>query len=334
MSIVRLGVIGAGLIWVREHRKALAQLSEVFQPVAFCEVNAERRAALAQDFPTATIVEQPEPLLQREDIDAVLVLTPITLNAPVAMAALQAGKHVIMEKPIARSAAEAQTLARTAQQLGKRLFVAEQMAYRPSNQTIADTLDSGVIGDIVLWDCIRHFAVDPDPAQGDLRYDSTPWRKNPDFPLGTMFDGGIHLVAILSSLFGQPTAASANGHKLREGYGDYDQVVAFLQYANGTSGHLSFSQWMPPMQNHFHIHGTRGILMIEPTQLIVQRKDQPDQIVPLPEGDGRMAMWRAFAAAFQDGSTPIYTPQRAIQDVALLEAINHAIKLGQRQLVE
>lgn len=331
MPPIRLGVIGAGLIWIREHQKALAELRETFVPVAFCEVNAERRAALAEEYANAVISDNHEALLALPVVDAVLVLTPIALNAQMAAAALRAGKDTIMEKPIARSKGEAETLLQIAHASGKRLYVAEHMAYRPGEETIKAILDSGEIGEPVLWQCVRHWAIDPDPAQGNLRYDSTPWRKAAEFPLGVMFDGGIHTIAVLGNLFGHPTSVAASGRKLRDGYGEFDQVATFMRYASGLAGMLSFSQWMPPMQSHFHIHGTRGILVVEPRQVTVQVHGQTDRVIALPEGDGRMAMWRAFARAFTDGIEPHYTARRAAADVALLEAVERAIKTGGSQ---
>lgn len=330
MTRIRLGIIGAGLIWVREHERALRDVANVFNIAAICDVSAERRIAVARDYPDAMVTDDYLQLLRASDIDAVLILTPIALNAPVASAALKAGKHVIMEKPIARSQAEASALVHTARQAEKRLYVAEQSAYRPSNDTVVALLASGEVGAIVMWDCIRHYAVDPDTAHGALRYDSTTWRKEADFPLGAMFDGGIHLIAMLGSLFGQPAAVTAGGRKLRQGYGEYDHVIAFLQYANGMTGALSFSQCMPPMQSHFHIHGTNGIVVVESNRLVVQKKDLPECVVPLPEGDGRAVMWRAFAQAFQGGAEPRYTSEQAMRDVALLEATSQSIKREQR----
>ena len=262
MTHIRLGVIGAGLIWIREHQRTLAQLSDVFTPVAFCELSAERRAALQRDFPAAAIFEQQEHLLAQPDIDAVLVLTPIALNAPTATAALLAGKDVIMEKPIARSVAEAQALIDTARRVGRRLYVAEQLAYRPAEDTISALIASGEIGDVVLWEYIQHWSQNPDPERGALRYDSTPWRKNAEFPLGVMFDGGIHLIAALSTLFGQPATVTANGRKLREGYGEYrpgGRVYALSQRANRHAQLLAVdAAHAEPLSHSWHAGHSRG----------------------------------------------------------------------------
>ena len=107
MKPIKLGVIGLGLIWIRAHKPILATLKDVFEPVAFCDVSEQRRAETAREFPDATIVPDYQSLLKLPEIDAVLVLTPIGLNTTIARAALEAGKAVIMEKPIARSVAEA-----------------------------------------------------------------------------------------------------------------------------------------------------------------------------------------------------------------------------------
>jgi predicted dehydrogenase len=327
----RLGIVGAGLIWIREHQRALAQ-SDVFVPAAFCDLSAERRTALASDYPQALITDDLAQLLAYDAVDAVLVLTPIAYNAPTALAALEAGKHVIMEKPIARSAEEGRQLVDRAAALGKRLCVAEHMAYRPSNAVIKALLTSGTLGQLVYWECIRHYAGDPDSQQGAMRYDATAWRQQPDYPLGAMFDGGIHAVSMLSTLFGQPVAVDANGRKIRQGYGEFDHVLAFSQYADGMSGLLSFSQWMPACQR-FTIHGTSGIADVTSNAMRVSITGQDERVVALPAEDGRMAMWSAFERCFAHDEAPAYSPEHALANVVFLAAAERAIKTQTRVLL-
>ena len=123
MVPIRLGVIGAGLIWLRRHQPTLATLQDAFTPVAFADPSEQRRNQAAEAFPDAVIVSDYQELLALPQVDAVLVLTPIVLNAPVALAALQAGKDVIMEKPIARSVAEAAHLLTKAKEAGQAGFM-------------------------------------------------------------------------------------------------------------------------------------------------------------------------------------------------------------------
>src|SRR2546423_9522307 len=98
MQPIRLGVIGAGLIWIRTHQPILETMQDAFVPVAFCDLSEQRRAALRDEYPDAPVLDDYHKLLALSEVDAALVLTPIASNAPVAQAALRAGKHVIMEK--------------------------------------------------------------------------------------------------------------------------------------------------------------------------------------------------------------------------------------------
>jgi len=328
MPPIRLGVIGAGLIWIRTHKPILAMMTDAFVPVAFCDVREERRAALAQEFPDAQVVSDYHNLLEHAQVEAVLVLTPIALNAPVAHAALRAGNHVIMEKPIARSVAEGRALITTARQSGRLLCVTEQMAYRHAEDVLAETIAAGEIGDLVMWERVQH--LEADTAAGPLRYESTPWRKQADFPLGTMFDGGIHLIAGLSKVFGIPESVDATGRQLRPEYGEYDHIAALFQYRQGMSGLLSHSSYLPPGRNHFHIYGTHGVITVERDQLLVEQGGQAARSIELPKENAYVNMWRALQQAFEEQRDPFYTPEQALRDVAILEAINQAVKTGGR----
>ncbi|MCE7983321.1 MAG: gfo/Idh/MocA family oxidoreductase [Caldilinea sp. CFX5] len=331
MQPMRLGVIGLGLIWLRAHKPILINHPEAITPVALCDLAAERRATASADFPNAKILADYHELLQLPELDTVLVLTPIAFNAPIALAALEAGKHVIMEKPIARSIAEGQRLVETARRLGRRLFVLEQLGYRHAETLLAEQLAAGVIGDLVLWERVQH--LEADTAQGAMRYDSTPWRKEANFPLGTLFDGGIHLIAAHSKLFGTPTKVAATGRKLREGYGDFDQVTMFFEYANGVTGLFSHSAYLPPAKNYFYLHGTTGAISVEPGRLVIEKAGQRAQVIELPAEHAYTNMWQALLAALIGGKEPYYTAERALQDVAILEAVAHSIKAGQRMSI-
>jgi predicted dehydrogenase len=253
-------------------------------------------------------------------------LTPIALNAPTALAAVKAGKNVIMEKPIARSVAEGRELIAAARQAGKRLFVTEQLAYRKAEETLAEIIAAGAIGELILWDRVMH--LEADTAQGPMRYDTTPWRKQADFPLGTLFDGGIHLIAALSKLFGPPETVTATGRNLRPEYGEFDQVSMMFHYANGLTGTLSHSSYLPSLQNHFHIYGTDGVIQIERERLVVAKRGQLARTIDLPAENAYETMWRAIARAYREGGEPYYTPEKALGDVMILEMVDQSIKKG------
>jgi predicted dehydrogenase len=326
MTSVKLGVIGLGLIWQRIHRGMLTEHQNYFIPSAFCDLSEERRAATAAEFPGAPVVADFHELLAMPEIEVVQVLTPIAYNAPTALAALEAGKDVIMEKPIARSVAEGQQLLAAAQRMGRRLFVTEQMGYRQVEARIAALLAEGAIGEVILWERVQH--LEADIGKGAMRYENTPWRKEANFPLGTLFDGGIHIIAALSRIFGAPQRVAATGRKFREEYGEFDQVAMFFHYANGVTGLLSHSSYLPPTKNYFYIHGTEGVMTVEQQQLIIDRRDGSQQIIELPAEHFYQQLWQAIIQAHQSGEEPYYTAERALQDVAILEAVDQAIKQG------
>jgi predicted dehydrogenase len=333
MQPIRLGVIGAGLIWLRRHQPTLATLQDAFTPVAFADPSEQRRKQAAEAFPNAAIVSDYNDLLALPQVDAVLILTPIVLNAPVATAALQAGKDVIMEKPIARSVAAAAQLLSKAQEAGRKLFVLEQMGYRHAEEILAETIASGEIGDLVMWERVEH--LEGDKEQGPMSFASTPWRKEANFPLGTLFDGGIHVIASLTKVYGRPERVWATGKQLRAEYGEFDHVAMLFHYANGSTGILSHSSYLPSDQNHYIVYGSIGTIVVESGCLRVHPAGQEAREIALPAEDANVNMWHALSDAFHQGHIPFYTGAKALQDVLILEKVDQAIHQNQvMQLTE
>lgn len=196
---------------------------------------------------------------------------------------------------------------------------------------LAKIIADGEIGELVMWDHVQH--PEADTAAGPLRYESTLWRKQADFPLGTMFDGGIHLIAGLSKVFGIPKSVAATGRRLRPEYGEYDHIATLFQYDQGVTGMLSHSSYLPSVGNHFQIYGTNGVITVEQDRLTVQQRRRTARSVELPEENAYINMWRALHLAFEEQREPFYTPQKALHDVAVLEAINQVIKTGSRVAV-
>ncbi len=202
MQPTRLGIIGPGLVWQSRHRPALDKLDDAFTIAGFCAASDRHQAEVARDYPGVAFVTDVQALVRRDDIDAVVVLTPIPLNGPVALAALQAGKDVFVEKPVAHDLHLGLALVETAQRMGKRLWVLEQDTFATRWQRVREAVHSGEIGELVMYDQVIHWPLDE--GQNARRgYGHTAWRIRPDFPLGMLFDGGHHQIATLSMLFGR-----------------------------------------------------------------------------------------------------------------------------------
>ena len=140
-----------------------------------------------------------------------------------------------------------------------------------------------------------------------MSFASTPWRKEANFPLGTLFDGGIHVIAALTKVFGRPQSVWATGKKLRQEYGEFDHVAMLFHYANGSTGMLSHSSYLSPDQNHFTVYGSAGTIAVEPKRLLVRKNGQEAREVELPAEDGNVNMWHALADAFHNSSACPFT---------------------------
>ena len=131
-------------------------------------------------------------------------------------------------------------------------------------------------------------------------------------------------------MFGVPETVAATGRRLRPEYGEYDHIAALFQYAGGVTGMLSHSSYLPAARNYFHVYGTTGVIVVERDRIVVNTPDRPERVVELPRENASVAMWHALVRAFREERDPLYTPEKALHDVAILEAVDQAIKTGRR----
>jgi len=329
MKPVRLGIVGPGLIWQFKHRPVLNRLNSDFAAAAFCASSDRHRADAARDYPGVPFVTDLDAFVQRDDVDAVVVLTPIPLIGPVALAALRAGKDVFLEKPMAHKLEDGQALVETAGRMGKRLWVLEQDAYASRWRQARDVVWSGEIGEPVVYDQVMHWPLD-DGLYARGGYGTTAWRIEPDFPLGLLFDGGHHQVAVLSTLFGKASWVFASGVALRPTFGEYDHVLMQFGYAGKLRGTLSYSSFLGSSHNYFHIRGTEGIVTIEDNQLIVTRYEGATRTIEFPAEDPHEQMWRTLAQCIAQDREPEYTKECALRDLSILFGVERAIKTGDK----
>ncbi len=151
MGKIRIGIVGCGFIANRKHLPMMTQHEDV-EVVAFCDIIKERAVASAKQFgvPDAKIYEDYRQLIAREDIDAVHVCTPNSSHSEITIAALQSGKHVMCEKPMAKTSAEAKAMLEAAKATGKKLTIGYQNRFRSDSQFIKSICDKGELGDIYL----------------------------------------------------------------------------------------------------------------------------------------------------------------------------------------
>ena len=132
MDMVKIGIIGCGGIANGKHMPALKKLANV-EMVAFCDIIEEKAVKAAREFgvPGAKVFTDYKELLKEQDIDVVHVLTPNKQHSFITVDALEAGKHVMCEKPMAINSAEAKKMIDAAKRTGKKLTIGYQNRFRP-----------------------------------------------------------------------------------------------------------------------------------------------------------------------------------------------------------
>lgn len=151
MEKIKIGIIGCGFIANRKHLPMMTQHEDV-EVVAFCDIILERAVASAKKYgvPDAKVYENYRDLVAREDIDVVHVCTPNSSHSEITVAALQSGKHVMCEKPMAINSAEAKSMLDAAKATGKKLTIGYQNRFRSDSQFIKTLCEKGELGDIYL----------------------------------------------------------------------------------------------------------------------------------------------------------------------------------------
>ena len=146
---LKIGIIGCGGIANGKHMPSLSALPEV-EMVAFCDIIVERAQAAAEKYgtPDAKVYEDYHELLADPAIDVVHVLTPNREHAPITIDALHAGKHVMCEKPMAKTAADARAMVQAAKESGKKLTIGYQNRQKPESIYLKKVVNRGDLGEI------------------------------------------------------------------------------------------------------------------------------------------------------------------------------------------
>jgi predicted dehydrogenase len=256
-------------------------------------------------------------LLADPEIDAVYNPLPNSLHALWTIRALEAGKHVLCEKPLAANVAEAEAMAAAAQRTGRVLVEAFHYRYHPLFRRIREIMDSGEIGEVRHLEA--HLCI-PLLLPGDIRYRA-------DLAGGALMDTGCYTVHMLRHLAGaEPTVVGARGRWTR---GGVDRCMeAHLRFADGRSGRLTCSLFSSTLlRAAARVEGSTGrIDVVNPIapQLFHRLRVRTRAGVRrehVAGGTSYECQLRAFVATVRDG-TPVPTgPTDSIANMRVIEAI-------------
>ena len=247
-----------------------------------------------------------------ERITAVFITTPPDTHLEIALAALGAGKDVIVEKPAFLDTAAFDAVQGAADRAGRRVMVAENYLYKPLLGAIRNVIRAGVLGQvrIVAIDAVKHQV-------------ATGWRADPARAGGgALFESGIHWVAMLDGLGLTIRRARAF---FPDAPGGHERSVVFVaEYEEGATGVLTHSWEVPGLLRGLRlsrIYGTRSSLLFESNGLFLLRGHRRLSFPGLSDMLGYRAMLRDFIEALSTGGEPKFTLADARRCIAMINNV-------------
>lgn len=227
-------------------------------------------------------------LLRRDDIDAVFVTSPTNRHAEHAVAAAQAGKHVLLQKPMALTLDDCDAIIAAVKRYGIRFSLCYQMRADPVNQKIKALLDERAVGNVAV--VRRRHAIglllNPDFARPGN------WHLDPAQNMGMFMDDASHAADWFYWMLGRPTSVIAEIDNVVTHVAPDDNGVAVYRFANKEIGILLNSSTMLAAEATTEIYGDQGTI-------VQNYGDLPSSMLPWPPGGVALKLWRARVGAWE-----------------------------------
>lgn len=351
-KIIKAGVVGCGGIANGKHLPAIKRNGKI-ELVAFCDLIKERAEKAKEEYgtPDARVYTDYKDLV-KEDVDVVYVLTPNNAHAPVSIAAMKAGKHVMCEKPMAKTYAEAKEMVETAKETGKILTIGYQNRYRADSQYLKSVCEADELGEIYYAKAhaIRRRAV---PTWGVFIDEEKQGG-------GPLIDIGTHALDLTLWMMNNYEPASVTGSTYRKladqtqtgnAWGDWDpkkftvedSAFGFIKMKNGATIVLEASWALNSLdvdEAKTSLCGTKAGADMK-DGLRINRVHHGRQCVEKPDlGAGGVAFYdgteekpadieaEVFYNAVTKGTPLTVEPEQALVVTQLLEAIYESAKTG------
>lgn len=267
MAKVRLGMVGLGMI--SEIHLANAKSMETIELTAVCDIDSKRVQTVAQKYCCQGFTDYQE-MLNRGICDAVLIQTPHYEHTPIGIAALKAGCHVLVEKPISVHKADCERLIQ-AHQDKTRIFAAMfNQRTDPRYKKIRQILSEGHLGEWtrINWIITEWYRTEAYYKSGSWR---ATWRGEGG---GVLLNQCPHQLDLLQWMVGMPVRVSAFcKFGARHDIEVEDEVTAYFEYPNGATGVLITSTGEAPGTNRLEICGEMGRIVMENGQLNFKRNE-------------------------------------------------------------
>ena len=329
---MRFAVIGAGAIGT-VHARLINALGDEATLVAVVDQDLERGRKLAEQYGTEPYASAAE-AYAAEDIDAVGICVPSALHADVAIEALEAGKHVIVEKPVDITLEAADRLIAAQRASGLTVSVVSQRRFQPPVAQIREAIDSGTLGRVTSGIAESAF------FRPQSYYDGDDWRGTLAVDGGgALMNQGIHALDLLVWMLGRPVRVSAQtGRLAHEGIEVEDLAGASIVFESGAIGlMLASTAAYPGRPVRLTIHGDQGTAILDDETLAYfasangEAPDAPTLAGPEDWGEielAHLAQYRDFVVAVRDGRPPAITLEAGRRSLATVLAVYESARTG------
>lgn len=331
----RLGVAVVGLGVGEQHARSYALLDSCRLAV-LCDIDQGRAHKLAQSLPGATVLQDFASVIADPDVDILSIASYDHAHFDQVKGALEAGKHVFVEKPLCTTRAELIAIGRLLNQ-NPRLHLDSNLVLRgaPVYHWLRDEIRSGAFGEI--------YAFDGDYLYGRLEKITHGWRKD-SADYSVMLGGGIHLIDLLLLLTGQrPQQVACIGNAIAThgtAFGHNDFAAATMTFASGLVARITANFGCVHRHQHVvRIFGTRKTFLLDDAgPRIIATRDTaiPASLVPhptLPASKG--VLIPGFVRGIELGDDPDTLERRAVFDgISVALACDEAMATGKTQMVD
>jgi UDP-N-acetyl-2-amino-2-deoxyglucuronate dehydrogenase len=336
-DVTGFGIVGSGMI-AEYHRDAIrANAAAGAQLIAIAGHRKERSAEISRRFDAPCVTESA--LLEHPQVDAICICTPSGLHAEQAIRAAQAGKHVLIEKPIALSLEDADAVIATAAASHVTVGVVLQRRTDPVFRAIAEAIARDEFGRLTLGTITIPY------HRPQSYYDEAPWRGTWAMDGGgVLMNQGIHLLDLLVWYLGDPISVQASVETLEHTIEVEDTLAACLCFASGALATITATTTVSRGAPHrLELYGTRGLVQVEGEAIVTwQSAGTPPKLASLaersrlgasasPRGimlDGHIAIVRDFVDALASRRAPLVDAREARRALAAALAIYRVARGG------
>lgn len=327
---LRIGLVGVGAAAQINHIPALKR-TEGVELVALVDRDPEKAGRVAQKFGVPRVHERLDDLLADETVDAVDICTPNYLHAPVAIAALEAGKDVLCERPLARSAAEARNMAAAAKKSSRLLMCCVQHRFRADAMLLKKFVEKGDLGEI--------FFAKAGWLRQRTEWNSDQWRNEKrESGGGVVLDLGFQMLDLSLWMLGSPKVESVTASVHRSGKGEVeDSCTAFFRLKGGATLTLELT-WGLLMEKDFayvNLFGSGGAALLNPFRVHKGMHGTLVNVTPTMETSRNQykqsieAQIEHFAAALRKKEKPMGAAAEILPVMELMDAVYRSAEKGE-----